>query len=361
MRIERHVLLWLMAAGLFLLTIALLRPVLLPFVAGIVIAYFLNPIANRLERLGLNRMLSAAIIVAIGGVIVVVALMLLIPFLAVQFRSLAETLPGDLDRLRASMEFWLTQRLGDRLPMVKAGVERALADLARSWSSSAGAIAVALWSQGLALANLLSLLLVTPVVVFYLLVDWHPMLNRIDGWLPRDHAATIRRLAEEINAAVAAFIRGQGMICIILGIAYAVALSFAGIKYGVLIGLATGALSFVPYVGWALGLIAAATIAVIQSPQDWLPLAKVAGIFTIGMALDAAILSPKIVGERIGLHPVWLMFALFAFSYLFGFVGALVAVPVAAAIGVLVRYALELYLASSVFTGADRSSTGEPR
>ena len=151
------------------------------------------------------------------------------------------------------------------------------------------------------------------------------------------------------------------MICIILGIAYAVALSFAGIKYGVLIGLATGALSFVPYVGWALGLIAAATIAVIQSPQDWLPLAKVAGIFTIGMALDAAILSPKIVGERIGLHPVWLMFALFAFSYLFGFVGALVAVPVAAAIGVLVRYALELYLASSVFTGADRSSTGEPR
>ena len=212
-------------------------------------------------------------------------------------------------------------------------------------------IAKTLWKQGLAIMNFLSLLLVTPVVVFYMLVDWHPMLEKIDGWLPRDHAATIRRLSAEINEAVSAFIRGQGTICIVLGLFYAVALTFVGIRYGALIGLGTGILAFIPYVGWALGLLAALAMAVIQSAPDMLPVAKVAAIFAAGMALDTAVLSPKIVGEKIGLHPVWLMFALFVFSYLFGFVGVLVAVPVAAAIGVLVRFALEVYLASSVYRG----------
>jgi predicted PurR-regulated permease PerM len=209
--------------------------------------------------------------------------------------------------------------------------------------------------------NFMSLLLITPLVVFYFLVDWHPMLAKVDGWLPRDHQATIRRLAAQINEAIAAFIRGQGLVCIILGLFYAAGLAWVGLRYGLLIGLATGLLAFVPFVGWILGLLIAGIMAVVEFwPQTW-PLVKVGAIFACGMALDSALLSPKIVGSKIGLHPVWLIFALFVFSYLFGFVGMLVAVPVAAAIAVLVRFALEVYLSSTIYRGgAGANPTNTP-
>ncbi len=351
MRIERQVLFWVLAGIALLGGIALLKDVLLPFVVGMVIAYFLNPVADRLERAGLGRMTSAGLIILTVGVILVASLVFLVPLLANQVRALAETMPDDLARLKSSVEAWMAQRLGDRFPAFRQGLDQAIVDLQQSWSASTGIIAKALWKQGLAVVNFLSLLLVTPVVVFYLLVDWHPMMEKLDGWLPREHAATIRRLAGEINAAVSAFIRGQGTICIVLGLFYALSLTFAGVRYGALIGLGTGLLAFVPYVGWGLGLITALIVAVIQSSEGMLPVAKVAGIFAAGMALDTAVLSPKIVGEKIGLHPVWLMFALFVFSFLFGFVGVLVAVPVAAAIGVLVRFGLEVYLDSSFYRG----------
>lgn len=205
----------------------------------------------------------------------------------------------------------------------------------------------------MALVNFISLLLITPVVVFYLLVDWHPMLARIDGALPRDHAATIRRLAGEINDAVAAFIRGQGAICLVLGMFYAVGLSLAGINYGLLVGLTTGLLAFVPVIGWVLGLIVAASLAIVQSWPDLGPLVKAVAVLVCGMAIDAAFLSPRFVGQKVGLHPVWMIFALFVFSYLFGLVGTLVAVPLAAAVAVLVRFAVQLYLGSSVYKGSE--------
>ena len=204
--------------------------------------------------------------------------------------------------------------------------------------------------------NFLALLLITPVVVFYLLVDWHPMLERVDGTLPRDHAPTIRRLGGEINDAVSAFIRGQGAICMMLGIYYAVGLSWAGIDYGLLVGLSTGLLAFIPIVGWLLGLIFASGLAIVQFWPDLTPLAKVVGVLVAGMAFDAAVLSPRFVGHKVGLHPVWLIFALFVFSYLFGFVGTLVAVPLAAAVGVLVRFAVQVYLDSSVYKGTNGAS-----
>ncbi len=360
MRIERQVLFWVLATIALLAGIALLKNVLLPFVTGMVIAYFLNPLADRLERAGLGRTVAAALLVLAGGMLLAAALVFLLPFLANQMRVLAETMPDDLARLKGGFETWMAARLGDRFPVFKQGLEQAARDLSQSWSASIGVIARALWQQGLAIMNFLSLLLVTPVVVFYLLLDWHPMVAKIDGWLPRDHAATIRRLAAEINAAVSAFIRGQGTICMILGAFYALALTFAGIRYGALIGLATGLLAFVPYVGWGLGLLSALAVAVIQSTQDMVPIAKVVGIYAAGMAFDTAVLAPKIVGEKIGLHPVWLMFALFVFSYLFGFVGVLVAVPVAAAIGVLVRFALEVYLESSVYRGIAHAPSPPP-
>jgi predicted PurR-regulated permease PerM len=177
--------------------------------------------------------------------------------------------------------------------------------------------------------------------------------------LPRAHAPTIRRLAGEVNDAVSAFIRGQGTVCFVLAIYYAVALGLMGLRYGLLVGLATGIMSFVPFVGWALGLITATTIAVVQFWPDTLPILAVVGIFAGAQVLDAGFLSPNIVGSKIGLHPVWLIFSLFVFSYLFGFVGVLVAVPIAAAVGVLVRFALKIYLSSPLYSGIPQGAPHE--
>jgi len=201
---------------------------------------------------------------------------------------------------------------------------------------------------------------VTPLVVFYVLMDWHRLLAKIDSWLPREHAATLRRLASDINDAVSAFIRGQGTVCVVLAIYYSVALTAAGLRYGLLVGLATGLMSFVPFVGWALGLITATVIATVQFWPEITPILIVVGIFAGAQVLDAGFLSPNIVGQKIGLHPVWLIFSLFVFSYLFGFVGVLVAVPIAAAIGVIVRFGLNAYLDSDLYRGHAAVPTAAP-
>jgi predicted PurR-regulated permease PerM len=358
---DRQVLFWLTAALALLLAILLLKDVLLPFVAGMVIAYFLNPLADRMTRLGMNRTLASALIVAGVGVLLIVALVLLVPMIVAQAQQMAMALPDEMARLRDMLEAWARERFGARFTQIEASLDNAAAEVAKNWSQWAGVVARSLWSQSLAVFNFLSLLLVTPLVVFYLLVDWHPMLAKVDGWLPREHAPTIRRLAGEINEAVSAFIRGQGTVCMILGVFYAVCLSWVGLKYGLVVGLATGVLAFVPFVGWALGLLTATALAAVQFWPMMIPIALVVGVFLAGQALDAAVLSPQIVGSKIGLHPVWLIFALFVFSYLFGFVGMLVAVPVAAAIGVLVRYALSVYVESEVFSGpADRGGGSAP-
>lgn len=358
MRIERHVAFWTVALLALLGLVALLRDVLLPFVAGTVIAYFLNPVADRLQRLGLPRAAAAALIVAAASVAVVAAAVLLMPLLASQVRQLVEGLPSDLARHKAALDAWLAGTLGHRIPGIVQSFDLAIAELGQSLKSSVGTIARVLWSQGLAIVNFLSLMLITPVVVFYLLVDWHRMLARIDGWLPRDHAGTIRRLAAKVNEAVSAFIRGQGTICLILGAFYATCLTLVGLPYGVLIGLATGLLAFVPFVGWAAGLLVSVGIALAEGWPSTMLAVKVAAVLAAGMAIDSAVLSPKIVGEKVGLHPVWLMFALFVFSYLFGFVGMLVAVPVAAAVGVLVRFGLDVYMASEFYAGSGGDAGG---
>jgi predicted PurR-regulated permease PerM len=351
MRVERQVLFWLSAAIVLVLLIALLRGIILPFVAGIVIAYFLNPAADRLTQWGLPRSVAATVIIAAFGCLIAVALIFLVPLLLTQAQQFAVALPDEITRLRALLETWARERLGTHYPDFEAGLDRSSQTLAENMTSLAGYVAGSLWSQGRALFDFLALLLVTPLVVFYVLIDWHPMLAKIDSWLPRAHAPTIRRLAGEVNDAVSAFIRGQGTVCFVLAIYYAVALGTMGLRYGLLVGLATGLMSFVPFIGWALGLIAATTIAIVQFWPDAVPILTVVAIFAIAQVLDAGFLSPNIVGSKIGLHPVWLIFSLFVFSYLFGIVGVLVAVPIAAAIGVLVRFALKIYLASPVYSG----------
>ncbi len=352
MRVERQVLFWLGAAVVLVLLIELLEPILLPFVAGIVIAYFLNPAADRLTSWGMPRPVASVLIVAAFLCAIIAALVFVVPLLLTQAQQLAVTLPEEIARARTLLEGWARERLGSHYPQFQTGLEQVSQAISDNWASVAGTLASSLWSQGLALFNFVSLMLVTPLVVFYVLMDWHRMLAKIDSWLPRDHAAALRSLARDINDAVSAFIRGQGTVCFVLAIYYSAALTAAGLRYGLLVGLGTGLMSFVPFVGWALGLITATTIATVQFWPELAPILIVIGIFAGAQVLDAGFLSPNIVGQKIGLHPVWLIFSLFAFSYLFGFVGVLVAVPIAAAIGVIVRYALQAYLESGVYRGS---------
>ena len=360
MRSKRHVGFWIAALIVVVALVALLRDVLLPFVAGATIAYFLNPVADRLERMGLSRSLASALIVALAALAILLAMFFLVPLAAGQVSQLAATLPADIERLKSALEGWAEHMFGARFPALRSGIERSFTDLAQGSYGFAAQVAQGLWSRGLAVVNLVALLLVTPIVVFYLLRDWNPMLARIDSWLPREHAQSVRLIAGGIDHAVSAFIRGQGVICLILGCFYAIALSIVGLRFGLLIGLATGILAFVPFVGWMLGLSTALVVALSQAWPELSLALKVAAVFGAGMAMDSAVLSPAIVGQRIGLHPVWLIFALFVFSALFGFVGTLVAVPVAAALGVIVRFARDQYLASSIYLGTRSAREGAP-
>jgi predicted PurR-regulated permease PerM len=208
-----------------------------------------------------------------------------------------------------------------------------------------------IWSSGMALVSVVSLFVVTPVVAFYMLLDWDRMVATVDGWVPRDHVQTVRQIATDINTAAAGFVRGQGTLCLVLGCMYAIGLTLTGLNFGVLIGLFAGLISFIPYVGSLTGLVLAVGVAFVQFWPDWIMVVAVACVFFVGQFIEGNILSPKLVGKSVGLHPVWLMFALFAFGALFGFVGLLIAVPAAAAIAVLVRFAIARYLESPLYKG----------
>lgn len=355
---QRQIWFWLAALVALIALIALIKEILLPFIVGLVLAYFLNPVADRLSALGLNRAVASAVIVGAVAALIGTILYLIAPILIAQAQHMAAALPGEIERLTNIVETWARERLGDRYPEVQQGLAQSSQSMAENVSGILGWLATMLWDRSLAIFNFVTLILVTPVVMFYVLVDWHPMLKKLDSWLPRDQAGSVRELASDINDAVAAFIRGQGTVCLILGTFYALALSMLGLKYGLLVGVITGVLTFIPFVGWATGLITATTLAVIQYWPEMLPIVLVMSVFGVAQALDAAILSPKIVGSKVGLHPVWLIFALFVFSYLFGFVGTLIAVPLAAAVGVIVRFFIQVYLNSTFYRGSNVASPG---
>jgi predicted PurR-regulated permease PerM len=351
MRVERQAVFWLITAVIIILLIGLLKDILLPFVLGMLFAYGLNPLADALNRLGLPRVVASLLIVVLLLISITLLIIFLGPIAVQRTEQFATALPDELQRLQSLLVTWARDHLGDSSPAVQNAVDGAIGSLTQNWDAVASWVAQSIWTQGRALFNVVTLVLITPLVVFYLLVDWKRMLAELDSWLPREHAAPLRQIARDINAAVGAFIRGQGTVCLILGCFYALCLWAIGLEYGVLIGFATGLMAFVPVLGWAVGTLVGVTLAVLQFWPDALPVVLVFCVFLAGQGLDAGILSPNIVGSKIGLHPVWLIFALFAFSYLFGIVGTLVAVPLAAAVGVVVRYGLRAYLASSVYMG----------
>jgi predicted PurR-regulated permease PerM len=251
---------------------------------------------------------------------------------------------------------WLESQISTQMAAIKGNFSKYLAEGA----GFIGTLLSQLWNSGKALLDIISLLVVTPVVAFYLLLDWDRMMARLDSLVPRNQVGAVREIAHEMNQTIAGFVRGQGSLCLILGVYYAIGLSLIGLNFGLLIGFFTGMISFIPYVGSTVGLILAIGMALVQFWPDYIWVIVTAGIFFTGQFLEGNILQPKLVGQSVGLHPVWLMFALFAFGVLFGFLGVLVAVPCAAAVGVLVRFAVRRYLNSDLYYGEAASLIDEP-
>lgn len=346
----RHWRFWLVVAICTIGGIYVLRSVLLPFVAGAAVAYFLDPLADWLERRGLSRIMATVVITTMFLLLFAGALLLLIPALHAQISDFVHRLPDYLHALERRFEPTILQAKKllppDQVAKLRDGVMSMVGDAA-SWGLR---VVKGVLTSSLALINILSLLVVTPVVAFYLLRDWDRMVETVDGWLPRHHAPTIRALLHEINDMLAGFVRGQATVCLALGSIYAIGLSLVGLDLGLVVGLGAGMASVIPYVGTISGLVISLGLAFAQF-SDTLSVALVAAVFGLGQFLEGNVLSPLLVGERIKLHPVWLIFALLAGAALFGFVGILLAVPVAAVIGVLVRYFLGRYLNSPLYYG----------
>ena len=343
---------WGLLAGLLVaayLALSLFGSILLPFVAAAGIAYFLDPVATRLTRNGVGRGVAALLLIV--GLIAAALLfaLLLYPLIIAQVGLLIGRLPSYIGAIRgfaAEVIAALQQRLGPEF------VDEKLRDLVAGQAGAmlsflAGALSRVI-GGGFALFNVLSLLVVTPVVAFYLLRDWPRVIARLDSWLPRRYAGVLRAQFREVDRILAAWLRGQAICCIILALFYATALSAAGLDLGLIVGLSAGLLSFIPYVGTITGGVSSIGLALAQFPT-WTGVLLVTGVFVLGQTLEGYVIYPRFLGDRVELHAVWVIFALFAGAAAFGFVGVLLAVPVAAAIGVLCRFWLRRYLRSPLY------------
>ncbi|MCR9114556.1 MAG: AI-2E family transporter [Rhodobacteraceae bacterium] len=337
---------WGLAAALFFVLLWFLGDVILPFVLGGAIAYFLDPVADRLESTGFSRALSVTIITLFALLIFVFLALLVIPTLVQQTANLVNFAPQLFNDLQA----FLTEKFPQ---IVDEGstLRQSLISVGETIRDRGGQLIETVLGSAASLINVVVLLVIVPVVAFYLLYDWDRMIAEIDRLLPRDHAPVIRQLAGEIDQTLASFIRGMGTVCLVLGTYYAVALMLVGLQFGLVVGAFAGLITFIPYIGALLGGVLAIGLALFQFWGDWLSIGLVAGIFVLGQVMEGNVLTPKLVGSSVGLHPVWLIFALSVFGALFGFVGMLVAVPVAASIGVLARFATRQYLDSRLYRG----------
>jgi len=349
--VQRNTWFWLIGFALFFLALWLLSAILLPFVAGMAIAYFLNPLVNRLERLGVPRGLAAFVVLTLFLTLLVLVIMLVVPILEAQVLDLAANLPSLLAAARREAETLMEMAQQRLTPEDFAKLRDAVSGKLADMFAVLGAVFRDVVTRGVALANLLSLVFVTPVVSFFLLRDWNRILARLDGWLPRAQAATIREQARRIDEILSAYLRGQLSVCVLLGIYYAVGLTALGLNFGSVIGLLIGVLAFIPYVGFAVGFVLAMLLALTQFSDQHYVL-YVAALFGVGGIGEGNFLTPKLVGERVQLHPVWIVFALLSFGTLFGLLGVLIAVPMAAVVGVLVRFGLSRYLASPLYDPA---------
>jgi predicted PurR-regulated permease PerM len=350
MSTSRQALAWFVGLVLLGLLLKLFSPILLPFVAGFAIAYFVDPAVERLGRAGLGRWMATSLVLGLFFLLFGLLVAFLLPLVQTQILDLASKAPklfeAAQDKVAALVSQLSAQLSAEDMERLKGAAGSFAGDALKLLGGLLGRI----WSGGLAFFNLLSLIFITPVVAFYILRDWPFIVKKLDSWLPRDHAQTIRRLIAEADEMISGFVRGMGIVCLVLAIFYGISLTIIGLDFSLLIGIGAGLISFIPFVGAIVGIVAAVGMALVQF-SDWAPIAAVAGVFITGQVLEGNVLTPRLVGERIQLHPVWIIFALLAGGAVFGFVGILLSVPVAAVTGVLVRYATGRYVQSTLFIG----------
>ncbi|MEM0935099.1 MAG: AI-2E family transporter [Pseudomonadota bacterium] len=339
---------WSIAVAVLFVVLWYLGNVILPFVLGAVIAYCLDPMADKLERWGLARALAVTIIMVFGVMIFVLLILLIIPSLVGQATALFAAAPSFARELYATFV--------ERFPALNdetSTLRQSLDQLASIIQSKGAELVQAALGSVSSLLGIVTLLVITPVVSFYLLLDWDRLVARVDSLLPRDHAPTVRQIVRDIDRTLAGFVRGQGTVCLILGTYYSVALMAVGLDFGLVVGAVAGILTFIPYIGALVGGALAIGLALFQFWGEWHWIVLVAAIFFSGQFVEGNFLTPKLVGDSVGLHPVWLLFALSVFGALFGFVGMLVAVPIAAVIGVFVRFGISEYLGGRLYQGLE--------
>ncbi|WP_256336995.1 AI-2E family transporter [Belnapia rosea] len=353
-RAQRVALMLGLGGGLFL-AFWLFSPILTPFVLAAVIAYFLDPPATRLTRIGIPRGVSALLMILALVALALLCLLLLYPLLVAQVTILVQRLPAYVLGIGQAVRDALTalsERLGpevfdQRLQELAVGQAGAII-------SYLGTSLARMITGGIALFSVFTLVTVTPVVAFYLLRDWPRIIRRMDAWLPRRSASTLRQLARDTDRLLSAWLRGQLLCCALLAVYYAAALSMVGLELGLTVGLMSGILSFIPYIGSITGLITALALALAQF-GTWNGVLVVLAVFVAGQVVEGYMIYPWLLGDRVELHAVWVIFALFAGGVAFGFLGVLLAVPLAAVIGVIARYWLRRYLESPLYLDPPRT------
>ena len=339
---------WLLVAIIMAFSFYFLRTILLPFVIGIAVAYFLDPVVDKLEERKWNRSLATLFTLFVFLALVIFLVFLLVPVLTNQLKNFAQFLPIVKDKLQLIIDA-VAGILNNR---VDAKVLDVPASGLIKWSTKmlGGVI-----DGGAAIADLLSLFLITPLVAFYLLRDWDLIVEKVYDWFPIRHKDTLQEQLNEIDKKLAAFVRGQGTVCLILASYYAITLTMTGLEFGVVIGVFAGLISFVPFVGAIFGGLLSIGLAYLQF-EAWTNIVIIAGIFILGQILEGYILTPKFIGEAVGLHPVWVIFSLLAGGALFGFLGVLLALPMAAIVGVLFRFCIDHYKNSSYYNGSSEEN-----
>jgi predicted PurR-regulated permease PerM len=353
---------WVGFTAVVIFAIWLFRPILLPFVVGIALAYLLNPLVNLVQRARVGRGWATAIVLL--GVLGVIAgaVWLVTPLFTSQVLGLVQRLPAyvrDLQEVIRGVAPQLVEWLG---PERTAQLQASLSQFLGNGVEFIGNLTAQLAQSGLTVLNTVLFLILTPVVAFYLLLDWEGMVKGIDDLLPREHRREIRQVLDQIDHSMSGVVRGYGSVILVLCIYYVTALTLTGLNFGLVIGLVTGLFSFIPFAGFLTGFTLSMGIALVQFSPNWWMVAVVFAVYMIGQFLEGNVLYPKLVGSSININPVWLMFALFAFSFLFGFVGLLLAVPLAAITATLTRYAIRRYKESALYHGerAPRPLAGEP-
>ncbi|MEC8752915.1 MAG: AI-2E family transporter [Pseudomonadota bacterium] len=339
---------WLLVATIMALSFYFLRTILLPFVIGIAVAYFLDPVVDKLEERKWNRSLATLFTLFVFLALVIFLVFLLVPVLTNQLKNFAQFLPI----VKGKLQLIIDAVAGILNNKVDAKVLDVPASGLIKWSTKmlGGVI-----DGGAAIADLLSLFLITPLVAFYLLRDWDLIVEKVYDWFPIRHKDTLQEQLNEIDKKLAAFVRGQGTVCLILASYYAITLTMTGLEFGVVIGVFAGLISFVPFVGAIFGGLLSIGLAYLQF-EAWTNIVIIAGIFILGQILEGYILTPKFIGEAVGLHPVWVIFSLLAGGALFGFLGVLLALPMAAIVGVLFRFCIDHYKNSSYYNGSSEEN-----